>query len=189
MPNERQSVGASTQTNHTTRLCGNVSTAARSSWRLCQWATTGNRHQSISNVQFLYEIEGMAVKPLFLCLLASILVASPALATCPYDPNCIDNPYGAGSPYAPDGLMNPYSRNGSQYSNESWTNPYATNAPILVDDRGNYRGRLSSNPYDPDSTSNPNGKYGSQYSPDSINNPYGAGNPYSQQKIYVVPAR
>lgn len=104
-----------------------------------------------------------------------------------YSPNSLSNPYGAGSPYKADGLMNPYSRYGSEYSNESWRNPYATNAPKLYDSDGNYRGRLSSNPYDPDSTSNPYGRYGSPYSSDSINNPYGAGNPYSSSKIYVVP--
>ncbi len=122
-------------------------------------------------------------------LCAWLWITANACASCPYDQNCIDNPYGAGNPYASDGLMNPYSRNGSQYSNDSWTNPYATNAPVLVDQNGNYRGRLSANPYDPDSTSNPYGRYGSQYSPDSINNPYGAGNPYSQEKIYVIPSR
>lgn len=85
--------------------------------------------------------------------------------------------------------MNPYSQNGSQYSNKSWTNPYATDAPKLYDSQGNYRGKLSTNPYDPDSTSNPYGRYGSKYSPDSINNPYGAGNPYSSDPIYVIPSR
>ena len=112
-----------------------------------------------------------------------------AQAACPYDVNCLNNPYGAGSPYKADGLMNPYSANGSQYSNKSWTNPYATDAPKLYDSQGNYRGKLSANPYDADSTSNPNGRYGSEFSPDSINNPYGAGNPYSSNKIYVVPSR
>lgn len=115
--------------------------------------------------------------------------SAPAWAVCPYDYNCLNNPYGAGSPYKSDGLMNPYSQYGSPYSNNSWTNPYATNAPQLYDQSGNYRGRLSTNPYDPDSTSNPYGRYGSPYSPDSINNPYGAGNPYSNNKIYVVPGR
>ena len=59
------------------------------------------------------------------------------------------------------------------------TNPFATDAPRLYDQQGNYRGKLSANPYDPDSTSNPYGRYGSPYSPDSIKNPYGAGSPYS----------
>lgn len=108
---------------------------------------------------------------------------------CPYDSRCLNNPYGAGNPYKPDGLNNPYSQYGSQYSNKSHTNPYATDAPRLYDSQGNYRGRLSNNPYDPDSTSNPYGRYGSRYSPDSINNPYGAGNPYNQQPIHVRPSR
>ncbi len=117
------------------------------------------------------------------------LVCAEASAVCPYDPQCLDNPYGAGSPYKPDGLMNPYSEYGSPYSNRSHTNPYATDAPRLYDQDGNYRGRLSANPYDPESTSNPYGRYGSRFSPDSINNPYGAGNPYSGKRIYVVPVR
>lgn len=49
---------------------------------------------------------------------------------CPYDPRCLNNPYGAGSPYKLDGLMNPYSRYGNPYSNQSHTNPYATDAPV-----------------------------------------------------------
>jgi hypothetical protein len=70
-------------------------------------------------------------------------------------------------------------RPGSPFSNQSTTNPFATDAPRLYDQQGNYRGKLSANPYDPDSTSNPYGRYGSPFSPDSIKNPYGAGNPYS----------
>jgi len=118
----------------------------------------------------------------------ALLFSSSVFAACPYDPNCLNNPYGAGSPYKANGLMNPYSQNGSRYSNKSWTNPYATDAPKLYDSEGNYRGRLSTNRYDPDSVSNPNGRYGSKYSPDSINNPYGAGNPYSSRTIYVAPS-
>jgi len=123
-------------------------------------------------------------------ILSIVLFATPSivLAICPYDSNCIDNPYGAGSPYKSDGLMNPYSEQGSKYSNKSWTNPYATDAPKLYDSQGKYRGKLSTNKYDPDSVSNPYGKYGSKYSTDSINNPYGAGNPYSNNPIYVVPS-
>ena len=83
-----------------------------------------------------------------------------SFAVCPYDLNCLDNPYGAGSPYKSDGLMNPYSQYGSPYSNKSWRNPYATDAPKIYDGQGNYRGKLSTNPYDPDSISNPYGRYG-----------------------------
>jgi hypothetical protein len=128
------------------------------------------------------------MKRVLLTLGLFVLVTGPAMAVCPYDPECLDNPYGAGSPYKSDGLMNPYSEYGSQYSNKSWTNPYATDAPKVYGSDGSYHGRLSSNPYDPDSISNPYGQYGSQYSPDSLNNPYGAGNPYSGDEYYVVPS-
>ena len=124
-------------------------------------------------------------------ILIACLLGLPAAALAQnnsYDPRSLNNPYGAGSPYKPDGLMNPYSPYGSPYSNKSWTNPYATEAPRLYDNQGNYRGRLSTNPYDPDSVSNPYGRYGNPYSPDSILNPYGAGNPYNPNPIYVVPS-
>ena len=121
-------------------------------------------------------------------VLGEMAISGLASAACPYDPNCLSNPYGAVSPYKSDGLMNPYSLYGNPYSNKSWTNPYATDAPKLYDSQGNYRGRLSTNPYDPDSVSNPYGRYGSQHSPESINNPYGAGHPYSTEPIYVVPS-
>ena len=119
---------------------------------------------------------------------ALCMSAASAWALCPYDPRCINNPYGAGSPYASNGLMNPYSQYGSPYSNKSWTNPYATNAPRLYDQSGTYLGRLSNNPYDPDSVANPYGRYGNPYSPNSLNNPYGAGNPYSGRTIYIIPS-
>jgi hypothetical protein len=106
-----------------------------------------------------------------------------------YDPASLANPYGAGNPYKGDGLMNPYSLYGSPYSNKSWTNPYATDAPKLYDSQGNYRGKLSTNRFDPDSVSNPYGKYGNPLSPDSIRNPYGTGNPYSNRRIYVMPSK
>lgn len=114
-----------------------------------------------------------------------LLFPNVAFSRCPYDPNCLNNPYGAGNPYKSDGLMNPYSNYGSKYSNNSWTNPNATNAPKVYDQNGNYHGKLSSNRYDPDSTSNPYGRYGSRYSSESINNPYGAGNPYSNNEFDV----
>lgn len=84
---------------------------------------------------------------------------------------------------------NPYSEYGSRYSNKSWRNPYATDAPKIVDSEGKYRGRLSTNPYASDSISNPYGRYGNPYSPDSVNNPYGAGNPYLKRRLYVVPSK
>lgn len=105
-----------------------------------------------------------------------------------YDPHSLANPYGAGSAYKTDGLMNPNSRYGNPYSNQSWRNPYATQAPKLYEG-GTYRGRWNTNRYDPDSISNPYGRYGSPHSTDSIRNPYGAGNPYRSRPIYVWPGK
>ena len=140
----------------------------------CCWATLNNEDY---------------MKRVVLLLLSVFAVPNILLAACPYDPDCLSNPYGAGSPYKPDGLMNPYSEYGSPYSNKSWTNPYATDAPKIYDEQGNYHGKLSANPYDPDSTSNPYGRYGNPYSSESLNNSYGAGNPYSSKKLYVVPSQ
>ncbi|WP_176698113.1 hypothetical protein [Candidatus Nitrospira nitrosa] len=76
------------------------------------------------------------------------------------------------------GVSTAFSPYGSPFSNQSARNPFATDAPWLYDQQGNYRGKLSANPYDTDSTSNPYGRYGSRFSQDSINNPYGVGSPY-----------
>ena len=96
-----------------------------------------------------------------------------------FHPNSLANPFGAGSQFKADGLMNPFSQYGSQFSNKSWTNPFATNAPKLYDGSGNYRGRLSSNTFDPDSVSNPVGRFG------GINSPLGGVNQFTP--LYVRP--
>jgi len=118
----------------------------------------------------------------YILTIAIIFIANIAVARCPYDYNCINNPYGVGSPYYADSINNPYGVYGSQFSNKSPHNPYATNAPKIYDAHGNYRGRLSSNPYDPESISNPHGIYGSQFSSKSINNPHSG----YQNDYYVV---
>ena len=96
------------------------------------------------------------------------------LSANPYAPNSTANPHGRGSPHAPNSVTNPFGHYGSPFSKQSATNPYATDAPSLYDQQGNYRGKLSANPYDPDSTNNPYGA-GSPYRPDSPTNPYGSG--------------
>ncbi len=96
-----------------------------------------------------------------------------------YALDSINNPYGAGNPYNPDSITNEFGKYGNPFSPYSVTNPYATQAPMLFDSQGNYRGRLSSNTFDPDSISNPFGRFGNPLSTDSINNPFGAGNPFS----------
>jgi hypothetical protein len=95
------------------------------------------------------------MKNLFALLLVLVLSTS-ALAWERYSTNSLGNRYGAGSPY---GAMNQYRQ--SHYSNSSWRNPYATNAPRIYH-RGNYLGRWSANRYDTESISNPYG-YGSPY--------------------------
>ena len=95
-----------------------------------------------------------------------------------FDSESSSNPFGKGSPFAPNGINNPFSPYGSPFSNTSATNRFATEAPRLYDQQGNYRGKLSANPYDPDSTANQVGRYGSPYSPDSLNNQFGAGSPF-----------
>ena len=119
----------------------------------------------------------------------SFALAGQAFGICPYDLNCINNPYGAGNPYKVDGLMNPYSLYGSPYSNRSWTNPFATEPPKIYDRDGNYRGRLSTNPFHPDSISNPFGRYGNPYSYENLMRRYGVGIPYSTEEFYIVPIR
>ena len=108
------------------------------------------------------------------------------LRTNQFDQSSIANPFGAGSPFKANGLMTPHGQYGSPFSNQSWRNPYATEAPRLYQG-GQYRGRLSTNRFDTDSTSNPFGRYGSPNSPDSINNPFGAGSPFSTKPIQVWP--
>lgn len=101
------------------------------------------------------------------------------LSSNPYDPNSLSNEYGAGSPYNPNSPANIFGTYGSPFSNKSATNPYATDAPKIYDQQGNYRGKLSANPYDPDSITNEYGRFGSPFSPDSLNNPFGAGSQFA----------
>src|SRR5688572_25715850 len=93
-----------------------------------------------------------------LILLGSAFVSAAEdlgnLSANPFDSESSSNPYGKGSPFAPNGINNPYSPYGSLFSNQSATNPFATDAPQLYDQQGNYGGKLSANPYDQDSTSN-----------------------------------
>ena len=84
--------------------------------------------------------------------------------------------FGAGNPFNPNSITNEFGPYGNPFSNKSVTNPYATDAPKLFDQEGNYRGKLSSNEYEPDSVTSPYGQYGNPYSPDSLNTPFGAGN-------------
>ena len=154
--------------------------ALKASTQMINWPTFYADYKAGDNV----------MRRLLASLIATFSFPLAAVAqTCPYDPRCINNPYGAGNPYSPNSVTNPYGQYGSPYSNQSANNPYATNAPKLYDQNGNYKGRLSSNPYDADSISNPYGRYGSPYSPVSPNNPYGAGNGFGPPLIVVPQSR
>src|SRR6267378_1670175 len=96
---------------------------------------------------------------ILVALTAAPVAAQGNLSRNRYAPNSTSNPFGAGSPYNPNSINNPYGQYGSPYSPKSATNPYATEAPMLFDSQGNFRGTLSSNPYDPNSVSNPYGRY------------------------------
>lgn len=132
------------------------------------------------NIRKIMEIYGSVAIPIL--LLMSVPSKAQYIGNYSdnhYAPNSTSNIYGAGNPYGANSINNQFGRYGSPFSNQSVSNPYATDAPKLYDQNGNYHGKLSSNPYDPDSVSNPYGRYGSQYSSNSINNPYGAGSRYS----------
>lgn len=58
----------------------------------------------------------MSIKSFIVVAALAACIPTGALAACPYDANCLNNPYGAGSPYKADGLNNPYSAYGSPYS-------------------------------------------------------------------------
>ena len=89
--------------------------------------------------------------PLLLLFLLLAPVSASAkdlgeLSANPYQENSTANPFGAGSPFAPNGMNNPFSPYGSPFSNQSAMNPFATDAPRLYDQQGNYRGNLNANP-------------------------------------------
>jgi len=65
-----------------------------------------------------------------------------------YASDSVLNKYGEhGSPYYTDSIWNRYSEFGSAYSNYSSCNQYATDPPVIVDQNGNYYGRLTLNVY------------------------------------------
>lgn len=68
------------------------------------------------------------------------------LSCSTYDLESVLNALGAhGSTYGAESILNPYSEFGSPYSAYSACNPYATDPPVIVDQLGNYYGRLTIN--------------------------------------------
>ncbi|QDE39802.1 hypothetical protein FIV34_11585 [Luteibacter pinisoli] len=65
-----------------------------------------------------------------------------------YAGNSIQNSYGPyGSKYSETSILNRYSDYGSKYSDTGACNEYANDAPVIVDNAGNYYGKLSLNKY------------------------------------------
>lgn len=65
-----------------------------------------------------------------------------------YSKKSIYNMYGTyGSPYNANSIFNQYGNYGSDYSIYSPFNKYSNNGPWLVDKKGKYYGRLSTNKY------------------------------------------
>jgi hypothetical protein len=70
-----------------------------------------------------------------------------------YDNKSVWNKYGDyGSKYGAVSIWNKYSLYGSKYNLESPWNKYSTNAPVIVDSKGNFYGYFSANKYLPQRT-------------------------------------
>lgn len=70
-----------------------------------------------------------------------------------YASDSVFNNYGSfGSPYGMNSIFNHYSQYGSPYSMYSACNPYASDPPVIVDEAGNFYGRLTINIYNSQAT-------------------------------------
>ena len=118
----------------------------------------------------------------FMFIIILLVLVSPAFAQTDdylgcwgcsdFDPNSLNNPFGAGSPYAPNSPNNPFGRYGSPFSPDGATNPFTNGGANIYNQDGEFRGKLNANRFDPNSIANPFGRYGSPFSPVSPNNPY-----------------
>jgi hypothetical protein len=65
-----------------------------------------------------------------------------------YASDSVQNAYGTfGSAYMPNSMANQYGEFGSPYSMYSACSQYASDPPVIVDDAGNFYGRLTVNAY------------------------------------------
>jgi hypothetical protein len=77
------------------------------------------------------------------------------LSCSQYDSDSIFNHYSRfGSQYSAESIFNKYGEFGSRYSAYSACNPYASDPPVIVDEAGNFYGRLTVNRYHPQRISN-----------------------------------
>ena len=102
------------------------------------------------------------VKSIFGAMVMMLMVTSGALAVCPYDVNCINNPYGGRSF---DGNSNqlpppyPYGQTGAAFGN----NPLPFNPNFALGQRslaqpGSRQDRLTTSPFPPLPNANPYGR-------------------------------
>lgn len=77
--------------------------------------------------------------------------------SCPeHAADSIFNEYGTfGSSYSADSVLNPYGHYGSAYSSYSACNAYASDPPVIVDEKGGFHGRLTLNRYHPQANTDP----------------------------------
>jgi hypothetical protein len=65
-----------------------------------------------------------------------------------YASDSVLNEYGShGSPYESESIFNRYGEYGSRYQSYSACNPFASDPPVIVDEDGNYYGRLTINKF------------------------------------------
>ena len=76
-------------------------------------------------------------------------------STCSkFSADSIENPFGKGNQFQSDSLRNRFGKHGSVFSNESWTNPFATEPPAVIQkdrirlDYG-FKGDLTANDFNP----------------------------------------
>ena len=75
----------------------------------------------------------------------------------PYASDSVSNSYGNfGSAYSPTSIFNPYGEFGSPYSMYSACDPYASEPPVIVDQSGQFYGRLTVNRFNAQQTQNVN---------------------------------
>lgn len=75
------------------------------------------------------------------------------LSCSEYATDSVFNEYGQhGSEYSTESIHNEYGQYGSRYSAYSPCNPYASDPPVVVDQNGNYYGRLTVNRYHAEGT-------------------------------------
>jgi hypothetical protein len=100
------------------------------------------------------------VKSILSAIVAMLVVSSGALAVCPYDVNCINNPYG-GRSFDANGnqLPPPYGQTGAAFGNNPLLpNPNFAQGPRLLYQPRTRPDRLTTSPFPPLPNASPYGR-------------------------------